>query len=58
MEETVATYKALQPLLRNGKAKAIGVSNFNATFLEAFLAEDGIQEAPPAINQCGYSIHG
>jgi len=58
MEQTVATYKALQPLVSNGKAKAIGVSNFNATFLEAFLAQDGINDVPPAINQCGYSIHG
>lgn len=58
MEDTVATYKALQPLLKSGKAKAIGVSNFNATFLEAFLNEEEVMRHPPSINQCGYSIHG
>lgn len=57
LEETVATYRAMQPLVDAGRARAIGVSNFNATFLEEFLGHPGVT-VPPSINQCGYSIHG
>ena len=57
MADTVATYQAMEPLVACGRARAIGVSNFNATFLEAFLAEPGVT-IKPAIDQCGFSIHG
>ena len=55
MADTVATYKAMEPLVKSGKAKAIGISNFNASAIEAFLPQVTVK---PAINQCGYSIAG
>lgn len=57
LADTVNTYRALQPLVADGRARAIGVSNFNATFLEQFLADPSVT-VKPAVDQCGYSIHG
>ena len=55
MEQTVAQYTQLQGLVAAGKARAIGISNFNVTAIEALLAAPGVTVAP-AVNQCGYSI--
>ena len=57
LADTVSTYRALQPLVASGRARAIGVSNMNATFLARFLADPGVT-VKPAVDQCGYSIHG
>ena len=55
MDETVAQYKQLQGLVAAGKARAIGISNFNSTAIAALAAAPGVTVAP-AVNQCGYSI--
>lgn len=55
MEATVETYRHMEGFARSGKARAIGVSNFNASFLEAFVAAVTIK---PAVNQNGFSIGG
>lgn len=54
-EHSVAAYKALEPLVFSGKARAIGVSNFNASALDALLGRVTVR---PAVNQCGFSIAG
>lgn len=53
LEDTVATYKVLEEFKASGKARAIGVSNFDASFLDAFLPKVSVK---PAVNQCGFSI--
>jgi len=55
MEDSIKTYRAMEPLVQSGKAKAIGVSNFNASALEVLLQRVTVK---PAINQCGFSIAG
>ena len=52
---TVAAYRRLEPLVANGLVHALGVSNFNASALEALVARVTVK---PAINQCGMSIAG
>ncbi|HEY7131529.1 MAG TPA: aldo/keto reductase [Candidatus Limnocylindrales bacterium] len=47
-ESTVAAYKGIERLLSEGRARAIGVSNFSAAHLERFLPE---VEVVPAVNQ-------
>ncbi|MFB7845001.1 aldo/keto reductase [Microbacterium sp. NPDC056052] len=47
-DKTVAAYRALEQLLADGKVRAIGVSNFMRTHLDALLAET---EVVPAVNQ-------
>ncbi|KAI9225241.1 MAG: NADP-dependent oxidoreductase domain-containing protein [Piptocephalis tieghemiana] len=42
------TWKAMEPLLKTGKVKAIGVSNFDITNLEKLLNE---ADVVPAVNQ-------
>ena len=54
LDETVATYKQMEAMLAQKKARAIGVSNFGADFMKRFLASD--IKVRPAVNQCGYSI--
>lgn len=54
LDETVATYKQMEKMLVQKKARAIGVSNFNADFMKQFLSSD--IKIKPAVNQCGYSI--
>jgi len=45
---TIQSYKAAEQLLREGRVKAIGVSNFNENHLKALIAET---EVIPAVNQ-------
>lgn len=45
---TLGSYRALESLLRDGKVRAIGVSNFMPEHLERLLAE---VEVKPAVNQ-------
>lgn len=47
-DRTIAAYKALQTLLADGKARAIGVSNFMPDHLDRLLAEASVV---PAVNQ-------
>lgn len=54
MEETIATYRSLEDFALAGKARAIGISNFNATVIEALYAA-GLR-VPPSVNQCGFSV--
>lgn len=46
--ETATTYKAMEKLVKSGKAKAIGVSNFNINKLDQLLKQVDIV---PAVNQ-------
>lgn len=48
----VETWKAMESLVKNGKAKAIGISNFNKTELERLLQHS---EITPAAHQ--YECH-
>jgi len=47
-ESTVAAYRAAERLLAEGRARAIGVSNFSTAHLDRFLPQVGIV---PAVNQ-------
>jgi diketogulonate reductase-like aldo/keto reductase len=47
-DATVAAYRALERLLEEGRARAIGVSNFSPAHLETFLPRVGVV---PAVNQ-------
>jgi 2,5-diketo-D-gluconate reductase A len=47
-EKTIGAYKALETLLRDGRVRAIGVSNFMPHHLEQLLAAT---EVVPAVNQ-------
>jgi diketogulonate reductase-like aldo/keto reductase len=53
MAQSIAAYRALEAFQRAGKARAIGVSNFNSSQLAALLAAATV---PPAVNQCEFSI--
>lgn len=50
---TVKAYRVLESLLEQGRARAIGVSNFNADDLNALLPHVTVK---PAVNQCLFSI--
>ena len=52
---TVATYLQLEPFVLSGVARAIGISNFNASAIEALMPHVHVT---PAVNQCGFSISG
>lgn len=54
MEQTIATYRSLEEFALAGKARTIGISNFNSSAIDALYAS-GLR-VPPAINQCGFSI--
>ena len=47
-EQTIAAYKALETLLKDGRVRAIGVSNFMPHHLQQLLAESDVV---PAVNQ-------
>jgi diketogulonate reductase-like aldo/keto reductase len=57
VEATWATYKALEGALADGRARAVGISNFNASAIDALLSGTSVK---PAFNQCGFSVgnHG
>ena len=52
-EQTLSAWRGLEAALQDGKTRAIGVSNFNATLLAKLLPHMKIK---PAVNQCGHSI--
>ena len=52
-EQSLRAYRVLEILQRTGKARAIGVANFNATQLEMLTASASIR---PSVNQFGYSL--
>jgi diketogulonate reductase-like aldo/keto reductase len=47
-EKTIASYKAVEKLLADGRVRAIGVSNFNAGHLETLSAQTSVV---PVVNQ-------
>ena len=49
-------YRALEDVVLAGRARAIGVSNFNASAID-MLYSAGLR-VPPAVDQCGFSIGG
>jgi 2,5-diketo-D-gluconate reductase A len=53
VEDTLAAWRGLEAALNAGVTRAIGVSNFNASFLETLLPR---MKTKPAVNQCGHSI--
>lgn len=55
VEETAAHYLQLQGLVAAGKTRAVGISNFNSTLVEALVNHPRVT-AKPAVNQCGFSI--
>lgn len=55
MKDTVTAYLALEKVKASGKARAIGISNFNKTLIDALMKEAKVL---PAVNQCGFSIGG
>mmetsp|Transcript_37007 Transcript_37007/g.86423 ORF Transcript_37007/g.86423 Transcript_37007/m.86423 type:complete len:283 (-) Transcript_37007:224-1072(-) len=54
LEDTVRTYRSLERFQLSGKARAIGISNFNASAIDALFAA-GLK-VTPTVNQCGFSI--
>jgi len=52
-EGTLAAYKEMEAALAHGKVRAIGVSNFNASLLEALTKESKVK---PAVTQNPYSV--
>jgi len=52
-EDTVRTWRVLEAAALSGKARAIGVSNFNRTDVEKLVA---VAKVPPAVNQAGFAI--
>lgn len=53
LEESLNTYRAMERMVEAGTARAIGVSNFNASWLEQLYKQAKIK---PSINQCALSI--
>ena len=54
-EDTMQTYRAMEAAFTAGKARAIGISNFNASMVARMLRDATVK---PTVNQCGYSIGG
>jgi 2,5-diketo-D-gluconate reductase A len=52
--DTMAAYRQLEDFQLKGKARAIGISNFNASAIDHLYAA-GLR-VNPAVNQCGFSI--
>jgi hypothetical protein len=52
----VSHYRAIEEFFLAGKARAIGISNFNASQIDALFAAR--LRVPPRVNQCGFSIGG
>lgn len=55
LEEILERYSHMEDIVRAGKVRAIGVSNFNASLLDAFVPKTNIK---PAVNQVPFSIGG
>lgn len=55
LEDSVTTYKAMEPFFKQGKIKALGVSNFNSSALEQLLKQVDVR---PVVDQCAFSIAG
>lgn len=55
LKDSVAAYRYLEEFHSAGKARALGVSNFNATMLDAFVPKVSVK---PVLNQVGFSIAG
>lgn len=55
IEDTLITYNHMEKMVAAGRARAVGVSNFNATMLDALAARASTK---PAINQVGFSVGG
>ena len=53
--DTVATWRVLESLVFDGRARAIGMSNFNSTAIDNLMPHVRVK---PALNQCGFSIAG
>ena len=53
-DDTLAAYRAMEPLVAAGKARAIGISNFNADGIKQLFAA-GLK-VTPSVNQCGFSV--
>jgi len=53
MDDTVNVYKAMEKFMQAGKARAIGVSNFNGQMLEELVSRTTIK---PAVNQVAFSV--
>ena len=49
----MSAYRAMEDMVEAGTARAIGVSNFNASWLERLYNEAKVK---PSINQCALSI--
>ena len=52
-EESMSAYRAMEDMVASGTARAIGVSNFNASWLERLYNEAKVK---PSVNQCALSI--
>jgi diketogulonate reductase-like aldo/keto reductase len=55
-EQTLNIYRAMEAAKDRGQVKNLGISNFNASTIDALL-QGGLKHRP-VINQCGYSIGG
>ena len=55
VEDNIQTYQLMESYVRSGKARAIGLSNFNAAKIEELLPHVSIK---PSLNQCAFSIAG
>jgi diketogulonate reductase-like aldo/keto reductase len=49
----MSAYRAMEDMVSSGTARAIGVSNFNASWLERLYKESKVK---PSVNQCALSI--
>ena len=54
-EETMAAYRVMEDAVEAGKARAIGVSNFNASMVDRIARAAKVK---PAVNQCAFSVAG
>ena len=55
LDETMKTYRAMEQMVRAGRARAIGLSNFNSSGVESIVAAADIK---PVVNQAAFSIGG
>lgn len=53
MKDTISVYKSLENLVASKKARAIGISNFNAAEVDALIEAVSVK---PAVNQNPFSI--